>query len=106
MNSVKYSNTDTNNIIFTLTIKNKIIIITNGNELEDHNNVYCWTSDGRLAWQMQPIDKIVKYDFINYCIIEDTTSIRVMTGLGEYFILDITNGTILDTGRNKGQRPW
>ncbi len=103
---LKKNNILENDVIHQIFHKNRFFIILDYIKSNCHNNVYCYLNDGYLLWQMEKIDKISNDDIINFIKLENDKSLRAMTGLGEYFIIDINTGKILDTGRGKGMRLW
>jgi len=103
---LKKNNILENDVIHQIFHKNRFFNILDYIKSNCHNKVYSYLNDGYLLWQMENTDKISAEDKIKFIKLENDKSLRAMTRMGEYFIIDINTGKILDTGRGKGMRLW
>ena len=90
-----------------IVIEGKIIVLLDilARNAHYNENVYCVDFNGNLIWQMEEIERVSKDSPITGMNLEDG-QLKVFDWHGEYFILDINTGKIIDSGRGKGIRAW
>ncbi len=91
-------------IIYANKVLVRLDVLAKNSKLNE--NVYCLDMNGNIIWQMEQISRISQDSPIVDMRLENHNTLKVIDWSGEYFILDVNNGKIIDSGRGKGKRPW